>query len=163
MHKHPRTTINNPNTHNHRPPTQKQIRALIATSVYQKALRLSPAARQASTVGEIVNMMQLDAARYVVVLFVGVGGCFCDIKRDRHSCMYTFKPPTHTPLRPTRPHTHDTRLEGVASSVHTLWTGLLDITVYMAMLIACMGPSMLAGIVIMVRCCDRAIRVCVDA
>ncbi|EKU21724.1 multidrug-resistance like protein isoform q, partial [Nannochloropsis gaditana CCMP526] len=80
-----------------------QIRALIATAVYQKSLRLSPAARQASTVGEIVNMMQLDAAR----------------------------------------------LEGVASSVHTLWNGLLDIVVYMAMLVACMGPSMLAGILIM--------------
>lgn len=39
----------------------------------------------------------------------------------------------------------------MASSVHTLWTGVLDITVYMALLIACMGPSMLAGIVIMVR------------
>ena len=37
------------------------------------------------------------------------------------------------------------RLENVASSVHTLWNGLLDIVVYMAMLVACMGPSMLAG------------------
>ncbi|TFJ81540.1 hypothetical protein NSK_006792 [Nannochloropsis salina CCMP1776] len=64
---------------------------------------LSVMGLQASTVGEIVNMMQLDAAR----------------------------------------------LEGVASSVHTLWNGLLDIVVYMAMLVACMGPSMLAGILIM--------------
>jgi hypothetical protein len=41
----------------------------------------------------------------------------------------------------------------VASSVHTLWTGVLDIAVYMALLINCMGPSMLAGIFIMVRHC----------
>lgn len=51
----------------------------------------------------------------------------------------------------------------MASSVHTLWTGLLDITVYMAMLIACMGPSMLAGIFIMVRACpsDLCLLICV--
>lgn len=40
-----------------------QIRSLISTAVYRKSLRLSPAARQRSTVGEIVNMMQLDANR----------------------------------------------------------------------------------------------------
>ena len=40
-----------------------QVRSLIATAVYRKSLRLSPNARQQSTVGEIVNMMQLDAAR----------------------------------------------------------------------------------------------------
>jgi hypothetical protein len=40
-----------------------QIRSVLATAVYRKSLVLSPAARQNATVGEVVNMMQLDAAR----------------------------------------------------------------------------------------------------
>ena len=38
----------------------------------------------------------------------------------------------------------------MASSLHTTWNGLLDILGYMALLVAFMGPSMLAGILIMV-------------
>lgn len=81
-----------------------QLKGLIATAVYRKALKLSPSARQRSTVGEIVNMMQLDAAR----------------------------------------------LENVASSLHTTWTGAMDILGYTALLLACMGPSMFVGIAIMI-------------
>lgn len=81
-----------------------QLKGLVATAVYRKALKLSPAARQRSTVGEIVNMMQLDAAR----------------------------------------------LENVASSLHTTWTGAMDILGYTALLYACMGPSMLVGIGLMI-------------
>ncbi|KAG5182090.1 hypothetical protein JKP88DRAFT_349004 [Tribonema minus] len=39
------------------------VRAVISAMVYRKSLRLSPGARQNSTVGEIVNLMQLDAGR----------------------------------------------------------------------------------------------------
>jgi ABC-type bacteriocin/lantibiotic exporter with double-glycine peptidase domain len=38
-----------------------RIKAAIATAVYRKSLRLSPAARQKSTIGEIVNLMSIDA------------------------------------------------------------------------------------------------------
>ncbi|KAJ3017793.1 UNVERIFIED_CONTAM: hypothetical protein HDU68_011483 [Siphonaria sp. JEL0065] len=40
-----------------------RVKAAVITAIYQKALRLSPAARQSSTVGEIVNLMSVDAGR----------------------------------------------------------------------------------------------------
>ncbi|KAI8611102.1 P-loop containing nucleoside triphosphate hydrolase protein [Chytriomyces sp. MP71] len=40
-----------------------RVKAAVITAIYQKALRLSPAARQKSTVGEIVNLMSVDAGR----------------------------------------------------------------------------------------------------
>ncbi|KAJ3266425.1 hypothetical protein HDU77_001036 [Chytriomyces hyalinus] len=40
-----------------------RVKAAVITAIYQKALRLSPAARQQSTVGEIVNLMSVDAGR----------------------------------------------------------------------------------------------------
>lgn len=40
-----------------------QVRTAISTAVYKKALRLSPIARQENPVGQIVNLMQLDASR----------------------------------------------------------------------------------------------------
>ena len=39
------------------------IRGVIASAVYRKSLKLSPAGRQNNTVGQIVNYMQLDASR----------------------------------------------------------------------------------------------------
>lgn len=41
----------------------RQVNAALTTAVYRKSLRLTPAARQESTVGEIVNLMQLDAKK----------------------------------------------------------------------------------------------------
>ncbi|KAJ3280788.1 hypothetical protein HDU79_011375 [Rhizoclosmatium sp. JEL0117] len=40
-----------------------RVKAAVITAIYQKALRLSPAARQSSTIGEIVNLMSVDAGR----------------------------------------------------------------------------------------------------
>lgn len=40
-----------------------QIRTCLTTSVYRKALRLSPVARQETPTGQVVNLMQLDATR----------------------------------------------------------------------------------------------------
>lgn len=40
-----------------------RIRTALTTAVYRKALRMSPTARQESPVGQIVNLMQLDASR----------------------------------------------------------------------------------------------------
>ncbi|CAK9004941.1 Multidrug resistance-associated protein 1 (ATP-binding cassette sub-family C member 1) (Glutathione-S-conjugate-translocating ATPase ABCC1) (Leukotriene C(4) transporter) (LTC4 transporter) [Durusdinium trenchii] len=40
-----------------------QVRSIMTTEIYQKALRLSPSARQSQTVGQIVNLMQLDSTK----------------------------------------------------------------------------------------------------
>uniref|UniRef100_T1JBI7 ABC-type glutathione-S-conjugate transporter n=1 Tax=Strigamia maritima TaxID=126957 RepID=T1JBI7_STRMM len=40
-----------------------RIRAAVISTIYQKALRISPAIRKTSTMGEIVNLMSVDAQR----------------------------------------------------------------------------------------------------
>lgn len=40
-----------------------QLRSALSTAVYGKALRLTAAARQTKTIGEIVNLMQIDAGK----------------------------------------------------------------------------------------------------
>ena len=39
------------------------MRSALSTAVYRKSLRLSAAARQDRTLGEIVNLMQLDSQK----------------------------------------------------------------------------------------------------
>ncbi|KAI8911120.1 P-loop containing nucleoside triphosphate hydrolase protein [Gorgonomyces haynaldii] len=57
--------------------TGMRIRSSVATAVYRKSLRLSNQARQQSTVGEITNLMSVDASRlgdlmtYVHILWSG--------------------------------------------------------------------------------------------
>lgn len=57
--------------------TGMRIKSCIISAVYQKSLRLSNAARQASTVGEITNLMSVDASRladlcsYIHILWSG--------------------------------------------------------------------------------------------
>ena len=43
--------------------TGMRFKSAIVTAIYRKALRLSNASRQGSTVGEIVNLMSVDASR----------------------------------------------------------------------------------------------------
>ena len=40
-----------------------KLRSSVTTAVYRKSLRLTAAARQRKTVGEIVNLMQLDSTK----------------------------------------------------------------------------------------------------
>lgn len=52
------------------------VKAALTTSVFRKATRLSSAAKTGSTSGEVLNLMQLDAARLgdlLVYLCVAVG------------------------------------------------------------------------------------------
>jgi ABC-type bacteriocin/lantibiotic exporter with double-glycine peptidase domain len=69
------------------------LRSAVTTAIYRKSLRLSASARQRKTVGEIVNLMQLDSAKlemfmtqvhslwdgifqiigYMVILYVYIG------------------------------------------------------------------------------------------
>jgi ATP-binding cassette subfamily C (CFTR/MRP) protein 1 len=45
--------------------TGSKFQASIIQAVYHKSLRLSSTARQESTVGEIVNLMSVDASRFL--------------------------------------------------------------------------------------------------
>ena len=40
-----------------------RVRAALVTSIYRKALRMSPSERQERTVGEVVTLMSVDATR----------------------------------------------------------------------------------------------------
>ena len=79
------------------------IRCAVSAAIYRKALKLSPSGRQNTTMGEVVNYMQLDSSR----------------------------------------------LEYVASSIHVVWDGLLQVVGYTALLLHFLGVSVLAGIAAM--------------
>ena len=83
--------------------TGTNIRGTLSAALYQKSLRLSPGGRTNTTLGEIVNYMQLDA----------------------------------------------NRMEGVATSVHIIWDGLFQVLGYTALLLNFLGPSVFAGIAIL--------------
>jgi len=51
-----------------------QIRSVLTTAVYRKALRMSPVARQDTPTGQIVTLMQIDANR-LDTLMSQVGDC----------------------------------------------------------------------------------------
>lgn len=44
-----------------------RIRTALTSAIYRKSLRMSNAARKESTVGEIVNLMSVDAQRYELI------------------------------------------------------------------------------------------------
>lgn len=83
--------------------TGTNIRGTLSAALYQKSLRLSPGGKTNTTLGEIVNYMQLDA----------------------------------------------NRMEGVATSVHIIWDGLFQVLGYTALLLNFLGPSVFAGIAIL--------------
>lgn len=80
------------------------IRGTTSAAVFKKSLRLSPSGRQNNTVGEIVNLSQLDTSR----------------------------------------------MEQVASTIHILWDGTLQVVGYTALLLHFLGPAVFAGIAAMV-------------
>ncbi|KAJ3021676.1 Canalicular multispecific organic anion transporter 2 [Thoreauomyces humboldtii] len=81
-----------------------RIRSSIVTSVYRKSLVLSNNSRQSSTVGEIVNLQTVDAAR----------------------------------------------LGELCSYLHILWSGPLQITLAIFFLYRTLGPSIFAGVGVMI-------------
>ena len=56
-----------------------KIRTALISSIYKKALRLSNAARKDTTVGEIVNLMSVDAQRYLNYFFLKLIKCFFEL------------------------------------------------------------------------------------
>jgi len=81
-----------------------QAKVAVSVSVYNKSLRLTNAERQTTTLGELVNLMQVDASK----------------------------------------------IEMFIPQVHVLWDGMFQILGYMAILYTLIGPSCLAGLVIMI-------------
>ena len=80
------------------------VRAALVTAIYKKALRLSNQSRQQSTVGEIVNLMSVDAQRMM----------------------------------------------DLSSYLHLLWSSPVQIVLAMVSLYRLMGPSVFAGVGVMV-------------
>ncbi|XP_052772990.1 multidrug resistance-associated protein 1-like isoform X2 [Mya arenaria] len=81
-----------------------RLRTAIIGSVYEKMLKLSNTARRSSTVGEIVNLMSVDAQRF--------------------NDMMTY--------------------------IHMIWSGPVQITISIIFLWRTLGPSIMAGVGVMV-------------
>ncbi|XP_076439591.1 multidrug resistance-associated protein 1-like [Babylonia areolata] len=81
-----------------------QLRSVIISAVYRKTLKLSNSAKKTSTVGEIVNLMSVDAQRFMDLM----------------------------------------------TYFHTIWSGPLQIILSLYFLWHILGPSVLAGVGIMV-------------
>ncbi|KAK2187609.1 hypothetical protein NP493_160g03030 [Ridgeia piscesae] len=81
-----------------------RVRTAVIAAVYHKALKLSNSARQSSTVGEIVNLMSVDAQRF----------------------------------------------QELTNYLNMLWSGPFQMSVCLYFLWAILGPSVLAGIAVMV-------------
>ncbi|XP_060581167.1 multidrug resistance-associated protein 1-like isoform X5 [Ruditapes philippinarum] len=81
-----------------------RLRTAIIGAVYEKMLRLSTAARRTSTVGEIVNLMSVDAQRF--------------------NDMMTY--------------------------INMIWSGPVQITISIYFLWVTLGPSILAGLAVMI-------------
>jgi len=77
-----------------------EVQMALRGAVYSKAQKLSPGARQNTTVGEMTNLMQLDA----------------------------------------------TKVGDFSGSIHTLWDGFLQITLYTTLLFQLLGPSVLVTV-----------------
>ena len=58
--------------------TGMRLRSATIATVYRKALRLSSSARQGSTVGEMVNLMSIDAQVWLSVRISTTSSCFSD-------------------------------------------------------------------------------------
>jgi multidrug resistance-associated protein (MRP) len=81
-----------------------RLRAAVIHAVYRKALRLSSLARKSSTTGEIVNLMAIDAQRFM----------------------------------------------DLVAYLHTLWSAPFQIALSIIFLYQTMGPSVFAGLAVMV-------------
>ncbi|KAK4305327.1 hypothetical protein Pmani_022778 [Petrolisthes manimaculis] len=81
-----------------------QVRTGIISAVYRKALRISNSARKESTVGEIVNLMSVDAQRFM----------------------------------------------DIATYINMIWSAPLQIALALYFLWGMLGPSVLAGLAVMV-------------
>eukprot|EP01134_Creolimax_fragrantissima_P008215 CFRG8215T1 len=84
--------------------TGMRVRAAIVAAIYQKSLVVSNTARKGTTVGEITNLMSVDAQRFMDLL----------------------------------------------PYMHMIWSGPLQITLAMYFLWDTMGPSVLAGVAVLV-------------
>ncbi|KAL8573180.1 hypothetical protein ACOMHN_036165 [Nucella lapillus] len=81
-----------------------QLRSVIVSAVYRKTLKLSSSAKKVSTVGEIVNLMSVDAQRFMDLM----------------------------------------------TYFHTIWSGPLQIVLSLYFLWHILGPSVFAGVGVMV-------------
>ncbi|KAK7506164.1 hypothetical protein BaRGS_00002276, partial [Batillaria attramentaria] len=81
-----------------------RLRSVIVSAVYRKTLRMSNASKKTSTVGEIVNLMSVDAQRFMDLM----------------------------------------------TYFHTIWSGPFQICVSLYFLWQTLGPSVLAGVGVMV-------------
>lgn len=110
--------------------TGLRIRTAVVVAVYQKALRLSSGERQSRSLGEVTNLMSIDAQRMQ-------GKCgFCGI-----SCCYFGAVSSHTDSFFT--------ITDLTTYLHAIWYSFIQIGLALFFLWGQLGPSCLGGVAIM--------------
>lgn len=97
-------------------------RGIMVSAVFAKSLRLSNTARKDTTVGEIVNLMSVDAQRFQV--------------------------PSSSTLHQHRVRVES--LKDVTTYVCMMWSSPMQITLSLFFLWRILGPSVLAGLAVMI-------------
>jgi len=108
--------------------TGLRVRTAVVVAVYRKALRLSSGERQSRSLGELTNLMSIDAQRMQGMLVV-------------YPCLCPLAAPYHLTPRRTA--------ADLTTYLHAIWYSFIQIGLALFFLWGQLGPSCLGGVVVM--------------
>ena len=115
--------------------TGLKIRTAIVISVYRKALLLSSSERQNRTLGEITNLMSIDAQRLQGVCKTGRNSESLSNHTYQNAVLHRSFDPSHSDL---------------TTYLHSIWSSPVQISLALVFLFRQLGPSSLGGVSIII-------------